>query len=336
MIDAAMPEIERIRDAASSSRLRASLVDLPAPRSRLHHAEAMTEAGRLLLARWQDAGWETAEYPFHLDEADGVQDFDDFPAASYTDLHGCNLVAVRRGQVNEAIVVGAHLDTVRDSPGACDNGAAIAALMEIARLLATVKLRRTVILAAFDMEEIGILGSPQLVRQLSEDYEIGDSIVLESVGFVNPAPRSQRIPFGFGLLFPRQTARIRARRRRADWTAAIHRSSAAAVVETLERELTELAGPHALVSLRDPLDRPVSGRLLRALVPSLRNLARSDHVAFWDADIPAVLLTDTANFRSHTYHQETDTVDTIDFDHLRRITAAVSATVVRLAGRAEP
>ena len=34
---------------------------------------------------------------------------------------------------------------------------------------------------------------------------------------------------------------------------------------------------------------------------------RSDHASFWDAGYPAVMLTDTANFRNPHYHRETDT-----------------------------
>jgi hypothetical protein len=321
-----------IQEEASSDRLREFLVSLPAPRSRIHFSEAMAAADQFLRKSWQDAGWATAAYPFRIEEADGIQDFDEFPRVTYHGLEGVNLVAVKEGSASGAIVIGAHLDTVRDSPGACDNGAVIAALAEIARLLAPLELKKTVILAAFDMEEIGILGSPELIPVLTSRYSIEGAIVLESVGFVDHAPRSQSIPFGFGLLFPRQTGKIRLRRRRGDWTAVIYRRSAQPIVDALNREAGAMAGARALVSLRDPLDRRVVGPLLRQLVPSLGNLARSDHAAFWRAGIPAVQLTDTANFRGPHYHQATDTAETLDFEHLRRITAAVASAAAILAG----
>ncbi|NEA32496.1 M28 family peptidase [Streptomyces sp. SID13031] len=291
----------------------------------------MEAADKLLIEEWNEAGWVTSAHPFHLEQADGIQDFDTFAPASYEGLDGVNLVAVKKGCTDEAILIGAHHDTVRDSPGACDNGAGLAALTEIARLLAHVPLRKTVILAAFDLEEIGVLGSPQLLPWLTTHYQVDSAVILESIGFVDDRPSTQSIPSGFGLLFPRQTLRIRLRRRRADWTAAIYRGSARPVVETLRREIRAIAGPNSVLTLRDPLDRPLVGKLLRRLLPSLKNLTRSDHAAFWAAGIPAVQLTDTANFRGSHYHRETDTVDTIDFEHLRRITAAVAATVVTLA-----
>ncbi|MGB3293890.1 MAG: M28 family peptidase, partial [Phormidesmis sp.] len=42
------------------------------------------------------------------------------------------------------------------------------------------------------------------------------------------------------------------------------------------------------------------------------DLLRSDHAPFWEKDIPAVFVTDTANFRNPYYHTEQDTPDTLD------------------------
>lgn len=41
---------------------------------------------------------------------------------------------------------------------------------------------------------------------------------------------------------------------------------------------------------------------------------RSDHSLFWDRDIPAIMVTDTANFRNPNYHKKTDLE--VDFDFL--------------------
>lgn len=328
------PLVRRIRDEVSTARLRQTLEALPGPRSRLHHPQAMADTDALLTAAWRDAGWTVTAHPFRIERAEGINDFDGFEPAIHENLEGVNLVAVKPGTGPGAVLIGAHHDTVKDSPGACDNGAALAALVEIARVLASVPLQATVILAAFDMEEIGVLGSPQLVPELARQHSIECALVLESVGYADPAPGSQRIPFGFGLLFPRQTGGIRRRRRRGDWTAAIYRGSSATAMDVLGAELRAAGGPQAVVALRDPLDRPVAGPVLRRLMPSLKHLARSDHTAFWQEGIPAIQLTDTANFRSGHYHRPSDTVDTLDLAHLRRITAAVAATTVRLAREA--
>jgi acetylornithine deacetylase/succinyl-diaminopimelate desuccinylase-like protein len=54
---------------------------------------------------------------------------------------------------HEIVVVGAHYDTHKNSPGANDNGSAIAALLELARHFAAVRPLRTLRLVAFANEE---------------------------------------------------------------------------------------------------------------------------------------------------------------------------------------
>ena len=49
----------------------------------------------------------------------------------------------------------------------------------------------------------------------------------------------------------------------------------------------------------------------------------SDHCAFWEQDFKAAMLTDTAFFRNPHYHQPTDTLETLDIDFIRDITAGL-------------
>ena len=57
------------------------------------------------------------------------------------------------GAADEIIVVGEHYDSVADSPGADDNASGVAAMLELARLLAGSTLPRTVRFVAFANEE---------------------------------------------------------------------------------------------------------------------------------------------------------------------------------------
>jgi len=61
-------------------------------------------------------------------------------------------------------------------------------------------------------------------------------------------------------------------------------------------------------------------------------LHRSDHSPFWKAKLPAMLWTDTAEFRNPNYHARTDTPDTLDYAFMRRVTQLVIATVTRQLG----
>jgi Zn-dependent M28 family amino/carboxypeptidase len=75
--------------------------------------------------------------------------------------------------------------------------------------------------------------------------------------------------------------------------------------------------------------------VLRAL-PFAQDFLRSDHVPFWDAGLPAVQITDTANFRNPHYHRPSDTPDTLDYEFLADVIAATALTLERIAERVAP
>ena len=63
------------------------------------------------------------------------------------------------------------------------------------------------------------------------------------------------------------------------------------------------------------------------------DMMRSDHAPFLLAGIPAVMLSDTANFRNPNYHTQSDTIETID---LERFEAVVVGLVGAVRAIAEP
>ena len=66
-----------------------------------------------------------------------------------------NVIASWPGAMSYPVVVGAHMDTVRGSPGANDNASGVAVILELARLLAGRRQARFVKLVAFGSEEYG-------------------------------------------------------------------------------------------------------------------------------------------------------------------------------------
>ncbi|MGH7180904.1 MAG: M28 family peptidase, partial [Nitrospiraceae bacterium] len=77
-------------------------------------------------------------------------------------------------------------------------------------------------------------------------------------------------------------------------------------------------------------------KILSLVVPGrgevMPHTRRSDHASFWDVDYPAVVLTDTANFRNPHYHRETDTLDTLNLKFLSNVVTTVTAAVIQIAG----
>jgi Zn-dependent M28 family amino/carboxypeptidase len=62
------------------------------------------------------------------------------------------------------------------------------------------------------------------------------------------------------------------------------------------------------------------------------DLLRSDHAPFIGIGVPALILSDTANFRNPNYHKAGDTFETLDLDRLTIAARGVVGGMYRLAG----
>ena len=60
-------------------------------------------------------------------------------------------------------------------------------------------------------------------------------------------------------------------------------------------------------------------------------LSRSDHAPFWAQKIPALMWTDTSEFRNPHYHLESDTPETLDYEFLKQVTQLLTACVIQQA-----
>lgn len=321
-----------VRASIDPTRLAAVVASLPGPRSRLHAPEALEAAELAIAEELVRCGWVVERQPFHVDHEPGVFDV---PAGKrttvYPTLDGANLVAVREGTNREAIVVVAHHDTIRDSAGADDNGSGMAVLLEVGRILggSSPTPPRTLVLAFPDFEEIGLIGSRVLVERLRAERPVSAAIVLDAVGFRSRAPRSQHVPPGIEAIYPGPGRRMRASDWAADFVAILYRRSSRPLARRFGEVLAALPAPTPSVLLRDPLDLRTVGPLLRR-VSLARNFSRSDHQRFWDAGIPAILVSDTGNFRNPHYHRPSDTAATLDPELLADVAAATVLTVEAL------
>jgi hypothetical protein len=152
------------------------------------------------------------------------------------------------------------------------------------------------------------------------------------MAFTSREPGSQFLPAGLGAVYTGQVRRIKANGRTGDFTNVMYRGSARSLAATFAGALDALVGEGTTVMLRDPVDLPGIGSVLKRTVPFVRNFGRSDHAAFWERGFPAIMVNDTANFRNPNYHRGTDTPETLDYERLADITAATAFTVEALAG----
>lgn len=307
--------LDKVRDAIEPARLRRHVERLDEPRGRRFAVAAMHRAEHYVTRELESAGWHVRRDSF-----------------TGTGTAGVNLVATagRDGEATAGgLIVGAHLDTVPGSAGADDNASALAALLELARLLPSLGLGDRVRLVVFDEEESGLHGSRALADRMHDDPPAA-VVVLECIGYFSPEAGTQRLPPGASLLFPQQYRRLRRRGWRGDFTLLAYRRSAERPVRLLAECLVHLRGRHAVMLARDPLDLPGAGPMLGRFVPVTRHFARSDHRPFWDIGVPAIQVTDTAEFRNPHYHRPTDTPDTLDYGWIADIVAATAVSLAEL------
>jgi Zn-dependent M28 family amino/carboxypeptidase len=211
------------------------------------------------------------------------------------------------------LIVAAHFDTVEQSPGADDNASGVAVLLEVARLAQGLALTRPVRFIAFNLEEENLLGSLAYATALrTSGQAILGAIVLECVGYARSEPGSQQRPPHVPVEVPSV----------GDFLAVVGNDTSKGLVTAITSSGGRAVPPFKMI----PLVVPGRGEVL----PDTR---RSDHAAFWDQGFPAVMLTDTANFRNPHYHRPTDTIDTLNLTFLSDVTLAVTAAVRELAGQ---
>lgn len=114
-----------------------------------------------------------------------------------------NVVATPLELTGPAILVGAHYDSVPQTPGADDNGSAIAAMLGCSRICAQWK-DLPVVFVAFNREEDGLLGSEDWVTASlpQSRFTVEKGHILEMVGYASHEPGSQQVPPGLPIKLP--------------------------------------------------------------------------------------------------------------------------------------
>lgn len=227
---------------------------------------------------------------------------------------GVNVVAQRSGTDPEAgtILLAAHYDTVKGSPGVDDNASGVATVLEVARVLGKRPTPRTLQVAFFDLEEKGLIGSFAFTNNAANLANLRGAIVLDMVGFACHTPGCQRYPQGLPITPPSD---------RGDFLAVAGDLEHLPLLNSFKQSNQQGLPP--VVTLPVPLKGLATPDVLR-----------SDHAPFWYRGIGAVFVTDTANFRSPHYHRSSDTLETIDRKFfLGAATVVANATATLLESR---
>jgi Zn-dependent M28 family amino/carboxypeptidase len=222
-----------------------------------------------------------------------------------------NVIAELKGRTSpeKVLVVGAHYDTVRTTPGADDNASGVAGLLGLAKLLAGRPPGKTVRFVAFALEEPPAyrtknMGSYHYAAGLKRDREQVEGMVcLEMIGFFSDRPGSQHYPIPFmNLRFPKS----------GNYIAMVgNRKSKTFTMQIAQgfRKATDLP----LVTLNAP-----------AIVVGIDF---SDHWSFGKFGYPAFMVTDTAFYRNPNYHSPADLPDTLDYSRMAQVVEGLTAAL---------
>jgi len=295
---------------ASKERLRRHVEELCARGRSIHDRSGYESAAAYIDQTLQDLGLQVRSQPVPVGDGAGWMPRN---------------ILVRFGPdraEGSRFVVGAHYDVfepegpVVKHPGADDNASGVAVLLEVARLLSREELDVAVELVAFANEEPPFFGSPAMgsdvhARSLSaRGARVTGMLSLECLGYFRDEEGSQQAPPGIGMETPS----------RADFLAVVGDDSCRGFVEEVGRVVER----HCLVPLV-PVSAPT-------WVPGID---LSDHLSYLRRGWPAAMLTDTAMFRNPNYHRPTDRPETLDYDRMAEIAAALAAAVPELgSGRA--
>jgi hypothetical protein len=234
-----------------------------------------------------------------------------------------NLIATLEGGVDpeRVFVLGAHFDSVPGSPGADDNASGVAAVLEVARVLAGEPLASTVHLLFFALEEVGIQGSEAYAQALAgAGVDVVGMISLDLIGYTCATPGCQTlIPDIPGCLDSQVESTV------GDFI------GLAANTDSIPLRNAFLANAAARVPSLPIETVTVAGT--GTCFPATR---RSDHKSFWDEGYPALVLSDGAEARNPHYHQPSDTLATLDLPFATDVTRAVLAHVATTALASAP
>ena len=278
------PDIASLTAQVDPSRLSAAISGLTGFRTRYTFSSSIVEVQKWLRSCFIELGYTAGDdvnfQPFQLANAPPQQNI------------LCGLDPTREPGV---VLICAHYDSLSENPnelapGADDNASGVAAILELARLLRDVPLRRRPYFVCFGAEEQGLFGSRACAEiAVQENWKITAVINLDMVGWSgNVAERRVIVEYDQGNREPTNDAASKA--------FGLMMAQAAADYTNLDVEHTDIYS--------------------------------SDYMPFEAKGFPCIGAFDGEGYPH--YHRTTDTLNKIDFEYLADVTKMVLATSVMI------
>jgi hypothetical protein len=211
----------------------------------------------------------------------------------------------------ERLIVGAHYD-VFTNPGADDNASGVAGLLELARLLDTLKpvLKYRIDLVAYTNEEPPYfrteqMGSAVHAKYLSDNkIKVKGMICLEEIGYFTDEAKSQSYPLDILHLFYPE---------RGNFIGVVGKIGQRKIVRRMKSKMRS----GSVIDIRSiNAPRWVTG------------IDYSDHLNYWNYGYDAVMINDTSWYRGNQYHTGGDTPDRLDYERMAQVVSGVYNAMV--------
>ena len=233
----------------------------------------------------------------------------------YSNYNIANIIAGSQENLlsSKYYVIGAHYDSVPETYGADDNASGIAVLLELARYTTQEKISLPIRFVAFTAEEPPTFGtrhqgSKVFVQSVLEKKdEILGAIILEMVGYTS---NEQSYPLVL------------------KWMGYPSKGNFIGIVGNRK---SKKFGQSIFQSFKKNEQLPVETLFVPLNGWILPDTRLSDHSSFWDAGLPAVMITDTAFFRNPNYHTPQDTFDTLDYFFMAELVKSLLITLKKLS-----
>lgn len=247
-----------------------------------------------------------------------------------------NLEVEKKGKLDKTLIIGAHYDSINDSPGANDNASSLAASLELAKRFLGKELNCSLRFVFFPNEEKPLsrtpyMGSLVYATGCKDDQTILGMISLEMLGCFSEEPHSQRYkPDLLANFYPDKANFLAFMGRISGEDPSL---SSKRLVNVMIKGFCEasLLASEGIIAPADTYGVHDAGADKNPIQAQFKRIGHSDHWSFWKVGIPAIMITDTAELRYEHYHKESDTLDQINFPYLTKTTLGLEKAIVYFA-----
>ncbi|HAN76611.1 MAG TPA: peptidase M28 [Bacteroidales bacterium] len=223
-----------------------------------------------------------------------------------------NVIGSINSKATNRIVIGAHYDVEGASEGADDNASGVAGVLELARLLSSQKLNRSIDFVAYCLEEPPYFGTKNMGSYMHAKYlndnkiAVEGMICLEMIGYFSDEPDSQNYPIKLLKYFYGT---------KGNYITVVNKYSNGNFAKNFSRKMT---AQKLLPTKKFSGSAKITG------------LDFSDHRNYWEFGYSAVMITNTAFYRNPNYHKETDKLETLDLNRMTLVIEEVYRSIISL------